>query len=107
MLSPFLITLYRMSYYCDETGNCGLKKEIVPLAATQTSDRSQSGRIHRLKGKSIARFRQQNPTAAISQFKQPSARLSLIQGQADIPTYDAHGEIRALDAGCCASNLEQ
>ena len=68
----------------------------VPLLTSSTADRTQSGRIHRLKCKSISG----SGAATIGQFKAPSVRLLLKQGQTSLNTYDQLG-IRVTDPGCC------
>lgn len=73
----------------------------MPLLTSRTADRSQSGRVRRLKGKAIAA----SSASSISQFKQPSVRLALKQGQADIVTYDHYAIPLTIDAGCCNSCL--
>jgi len=59
----------------------------TPLLTSSTADRSQSGRTHRLKSKTIASA----ATSAISQFKEPSARLLFRQGQTSTETFDQIG----------------
>jgi hypothetical protein len=80
---------------------CPTKK--VPLLTSQTADRSQSGRVRRLKGKVNSAFYSANPTATRGQSLDPSVLLSIVEGSRTIYTYDHQGDIRTKDDGCCAA----
>jgi len=62
-------------------------------------DRSQTGRIQRLKQKSAAAFFNANPATPVRNLD-PSTLLLLQGGRQDILTYDLSGS-HVYDAGCC------
>jgi hypothetical protein len=65
------------------------------------ADRSQSGRLRRLKGKVNAAFANSEGFTSFGISKTPSTRLSVEEGRRDVVAYDHYANETITNSGCC------